>query len=757
MKGAPRSTYRVQVGPDFDLPATAGIADYLAALGVTHLYSAPLLQAAPGSVHGYDVVDPSRVNDQLGGEPGRQTLLAALREHQLGFVADIVPNHVGVAVAHANPAWWDVLRLGQASPYARWFDIDWTRGRVLLPILADSPEALKDLRIEDGELRYFEHRFPIAFGTGGGTPIEVHNLQHYELASWRRANTEINYRRFFAVSGLAGVRVEDPAVFTAIHREVLRWYADAEVDGIRVDHPDGLYDPAGYLDQLRNTAPDVWLVVEKITESGEELPDWPVAGTTGYDSLREVCGLFVDPEAEPAFIALDTELAGAATDWPALVHDSKQEVATGLLRAELRRLARLCDDIDDVEEALSELLADFLVYRSYLPVGADHLATAAAAARARRPDLSATFDALLPRLEDPHDELALRFQQASGAVMAKGVEDTAFYRWSRFVALNEVGGDPAQFGVAPAQFHAAAAHRQERWPESMTTLSTHDTKRSEDVRARLAVLAEMPDEWAAAVRHWTVAAPVADGAIAHLLWQTVVGAWPIDRERLHAYLEKAAREANTATNWDDPDADFEAALHAVADRVFDDPVLGPKVADFAARITPDGWSNSLGQRLLQLAGPGVPDVYQGCELWDYSLVDPDNRRPVDFGIRRELLARIDGGWTPPVDASGAAKLLVTTRTLRLRRDRPELFTGYTPIAVEGPAAEHAVVFDRGGAIAVATRLPVGLRAHGGWGDTALPLPLGEWADLLSGAHWQGGPVRLGPLLATYPVALLARR
>ncbi len=738
---------------------------------MTHLYSAPLLQAAPGSAHGYDVADPTRVNAELGGEAGRLALVAALRSHGLGLVVDIVPNHVGVEVPHANPAWWDVLRLGQDSPYARWFDIDWSRGRLLLPVLADDPGALDDLRIDDGELRYFDHRYPIAPGTGDGTPIEVHDRQRYELANWRRGNTELNYRRFFAVSGLAAVRVEDPEVFAATHAEVLRWYAAGDVDGIRVDHPDGLVDPGGYLERLHAAAREAWLVVEKITEPGEELPAWPVAGGTGYDALREVCGLFVDPAGEDGFTALDTELAGAATDWSELIARSKFEVATGILRAELGRLGRLAagqaGDVPgradvmgeaepDAEAALAELLAAFEVYRSYLPEGADHLAKAAAHARARRPELAPTFDALIPRLGRADDELAARFQQLSGAVMAKGVEDTAFYRWTRFLAVNEVGGDPSRFGVEPSDYHAATAHRHERWPASMTTLSTHDTKRSEDVRARLAVLSEQPEEWAAVVRRWSTAAPIPDGSIAHLFWQTVVGAWPIEPARLHAYLEKAAREASTVTGWDAPNADFEAALHEVADRIYDDQVLETEVAELVERIAPDGWSNSLGQKLLQLAGPGVPDVYQGNELWDYSLVDPDNRRPVDFAERRALLARIDACWQPPVDASGAAKLLVTARTLRLRRDRPALFTDYTPLNAVGPAAAHVVAFDRGGAIAIATRLPVGLRERGGWQDTMLALPPGEWTDELTGARWRGGTVRLTALLTAYPVALLSR-
>ncbi|GAA2699407.1 malto-oligosyltrehalose synthase [Micromonospora olivasterospora] len=751
------ATYRVQVRPGFDLAASADLAGYLADLGVTHLYSAPLLTAAPGSEHGYDVVDHRAVNPELGGEPGRRRLVAALRAAGLGLVVDIVPNHAGVARPAANPAWWDVLRRGRASAHAGWFDIDWDRGRLLLPVLADTPDALDDLTIVDGELRYHEHRFPIADGTGDGGPREVHDRQHYELVSWRRGDRELTYRRFFAISDLAGLRVEDPQVFAATHAEVLRWAAAGEVDGIRVDHPDGLRDPAGYLARLRAAAPGAWLVVEKILEYGEDLPDWPVDGTTGYEALAAVSGLFVDPNAEADFTALDATLTGRRTSWPDLTHDTKLAAATRLLAAELTRLAALAPEVDPAaaRAALAELAACFPVYRSYPPHEDGHLAAARAEAGRRRPDLAAALDALTRRLRDPRDELAWRFPQLSGAVMAKGVEDTAYYRWSRFVALNEVGGSPAHFGTPPAEFHRFAATRAARWPAAMTTLSTHDTKRGEDVRARLAVLAELPRRWAELVARWTAAAPLPDPAFAHLLWQTAVGAWPIERERLHAYVEKAAREASVATSWVDPDPGFEGALHAVVDRLYDDAALHAELTAFAAEITPPGWSNSLSQKLVQLAMPGVPDTYQGTELWDNSLVDPDNRRPVDFAVRRDLLARLDAGWRPSVDATGAAKLLVVSRTLRLRRTRPELFAGYRPVPARGPAAPHAVAFDRGGALAVATRLPLGLARAGGWRDTVLSLPGNEVADVFTGRVYSGGELLLSDLLATFPVALLA--
>nr|WP_296073725.1 malto-oligosyltrehalose synthase [uncultured Actinoplanes sp.] len=754
--GSPTGTYRVQVRPDFPLPAAAELADYLADLGVSHLYSAPLLTATPGSEHGYDVVDHTRVNPELGGAEELRKLSQALKAADLGLVVDIVPNHAGVGVPHANPTWWDVLKNGQKSEFSEFYDIDWSRGRVLIPVLADSPDALDDLRLEDGELRYYDKRYPIADGTGEGTAREVHDRQHYELVNWTRGDSELNYRRFFAIVDLAGLRVEDPAVFDATHAEILRWYREGMVDGIRVDHPDGLRDPGAYLNRLREAAPDAWLVVEKILEPGEELPDWPVDGTTGYDALAEAGGVFVDTSTEAFFDTLDHHLTGGTTSWQDLVHETKFRVANTLLAAELARLSRLVPDIEAAPRALAELAACFPVYRSYLPHGSRHLARARSEAGRRNPQLIPVLDQLTGRLRHADDELAVRFQQFTGAVMAKGVEDTAFYRWTRFTARNEVGNDPTDFGVTPDDFHDANHERAHRLPRSMTTLSTHDTKRSEDVRARLAVLAEVPGDWTEVVRRWVRIVPLADPSLAHLVWQAAVGAWPISRERLQAYALKAAREAAAATTWTRPDERFETQLREMVDRLYDDPALHREVSDFAASITPPGWSNSLGQKVVQLTMPGVPDVYQGTELWDHSLVDPDNRRPVDFGLRRELLSRIDDGWLPPVDESGAAKLLVTSRTLRLRRQRPELFDGYRPVFAEGRVGEHVLAFDRGGVVAVATRLPVGLSRRGGWGDTALSLDGHSWTEVFTNATYGGNRIAVAELLSTYPVALLVK-
>ena len=754
--GGPTGTYRVQVRPDFPLRAAAELADYLADLGASHLYTAPLLAATPGSQHGYDVVDHTRVSPELGGPEGLQSLSQALRSAGLGLVVDIVPNHAGIAVPAANPTWWDVLKNGQKSPYAGYYDIDWSRGRLLVPVLADEPGALDQLRVEDGELRYYDKRFPIADGTGDGTPGEVHDRQHYELVAWTRGDQELNYRRFFAITDLAGLRVEDPEVFDATHAEVLRWYHDGAVQGIRIDHPDGLRDPDGYLRRLHEAAPDAWIVVEKILEPGEELPPWPVAGTTGYEAMAEVCGVFVDPSTEAFFDTLDHHLTGTTTSWQDLVHQTKYHVGTTLLAAELARMSRLVPEVEGAPRALAELAACFPVYRSYLPFGARHLARARAEAGRRRPELISVLDALTARLRQPGEELAVRFQQFTGAVMAKGVEDTAFYRWTRFTARNEVGNDPVKFGVTPDEFHDFAQQHGTRWPDAMTSLSTHDTKRSEDVRARLAVLAEVPGDWTEVVRRWVKVAPLGDPSLAHLIWQAAVGAWPIERERLQAYAVKAAREAAGSTTWTQPDELFESALREMVDRVYDDPALHREVADFAASITPPGWSNALGQKVVQLTMPGVPDVYQGTELWDLSLVDPDNRRPVDFAARRELLARLDDGWLPPVDESGAAKLLVTSRALRLRRQRPELFGGYYPVYAEGRVGDHLLAFDRGGAVTLATRLPVGLSRHGGWGDTTVSLDGYSWTEVFTGTSYGGNRLAVADVLHTYPVALLVK-
>ncbi|MBA2307802.1 MAG: malto-oligosyltrehalose synthase, partial [Pseudonocardiales bacterium] len=457
---------------------------------------------------------------------------------------------------------------------------------------------------------------------------------------------------------------------------------------------------------------------------------------------------------------LAAELTGGRAALSTETHQSRRLVADIILTAEVRRIAELVPAAppEVVRDAVAEVLSSFPAYRSYLPEGRGALDTAVDTARTRRPELADVIDTIhAGMLAEPQGPLAARVQQSSGMVMAKGVEDTAFYRWNRFVALNEVGGAPDRFGVTHAEFHAAAQAREAAWPRMMTTLSTHDTKRSEDVRARLAVLAEVPDAWSAALRPWLRRHPLPEPSLELMAWQNLVGAWPISAERMREYLLKAAKEAKLATSHVEPVAEVDAAIAAWPQQVLGNAETVAEIEAFVERIAAPGWSNSLGQKLLQIAGPGVPDVYQGTELFEYSLVDPDNRRPVDFGARRALLAQLDGGEVPAVDATGAAKLLVTSRALRLRRDRPELFTGYRPLQAEGDAAEHAVAFIRSPSlVAVATRLPVGLAARGGWGDTVLPLPAGapDWTDVITGRPVTGNAPALGHVLDRYPVALL---
>ncbi|MDQ0382077.1 malto-oligosyltrehalose synthase [Amycolatopsis thermophila] len=751
----PSSTYRIQLRPEFTFADATGQIGYLRRLGAGALYASPVLDATPGSTHGYDVVDPTRARPELGGEEARRELAKRLRDAGLGFVVDIVPNHMAIEAAQANPWWWDVLRNGPGSAYADYFDIDWRRGKILLPVLGDDADVA-ELRVEGDELVYYEHRFPVAPGTGEGSPREVHARQHYELVGWRRGNAELNYRRFFDITTLAAVRVELPDVFHATHGEVLRWVAEGDVTGLRVDHPDGLADPGGYVRMLRAGAPEAWLVVEKILHPGEDLPQsWPVDGTTGYDALREITGLLVDPAGEAPLTELARSL-GQPVDYHEVEQRARRLVTDGILVAEVRRIAALVRGIDHeaAQGAVAETMIAFPVYRSYLPEGESHWATAIAEARAARPDLAEAIDALDFQVrEDPHGELATRIQQTSGMVVAKGTEDTTFYRYTRFAALNEVGGSPNDFGGEVDAFHAMAAAREAGWPAAMTTLTTHDTKRSEDVRARLAVLSEVPAEFAAAVRRWTRRRGIDEPSLNLLAWQTLVGAWPITPDRLRGYLDKAAKESKLRTTWTDHDEEFERAVAAWPEQVLGDAELAGEVEAFVGRVRGPGWSNSLAQKLVQLTAPGVPDVYQGTELWDLSLVDPDNRRPVDYALRSALLAEIEGGWLPEVDESGAAKLLVVHRALTLRRDRPELFTGYRRLHAEGPAAGHAIAYERSGLVVVATRLPVGLAAAGGWRDTVLPLPAGEWTDAITGSAVTG---ELSAMLARYPVALLVR-
>jgi (1->4)-alpha-D-glucan 1-alpha-D-glucosylmutase len=756
------STYRLQLrgrssGFGFTFADAENLLDYLDDLGVSHLYLSPIITAVGGSSHGYDVTDPTTVSPELGGPDGLARLAAAARARGMGLVVDIVPNHVGVDKPEQNAWWWDVLRHGRTSDYAAFFDIDWDSedGRIVLPLLG-SDDDIADLEVDDGLLRLGDLALPIAPGTSDGTGPEVHDRQNYRLVGWRRG--QVGYRRFFSITSLAGLRQEDRAVFDASHAEVARWFADGLVDGVRIDHPDGLTNPSGYLAWLRELlGAQAWIVIEKILAADEALePTLPVDGTTGYDVLREVGGVFVDPLGAAALTELFESTGIDYQGMPTMLADLKIRAATDTLASELRRLRRSIAaaagaDHPLLPEAVAALLTHIDVYRTdYLGLAAI-LPSALAKTQAAKPELGPALQVVAAALAHG-GEPAARLQQLCGAVTAKAVEDCMFYRDARLVSLNEVGGEPLRFGVGAAEFHHSAATRARIWPQTMTTLSTHDTKRAEDVRARIGVLSQVPSLWSEFVARWEIEAPSPDAATGRFLWQNIFGVWPVSgevtdqlRARLHGYAEKAIREAAWHTSWNDPDAAFEDAVHRWLDTVLDGKVAG-QLTEFVAQLNSHAASDALGQKLLALTVPGIPDIYQGTELWDDSLVDPDNRRPVDYAARRAALKELQH-----------PKIRIVTTALRLRRSHPDSFLHgeYLPVLASGQASDHVVAFRRGTDILVAvTRWTVRL-AETGWGNTVLPLPDGSWTDTLTGAT-ASGPTSAAELFADLPVVLLER-
>ncbi|MCF2526239.1 malto-oligosyltrehalose synthase [Yinghuangia sp. KLBMP8922] len=782
----PTGTYRLQLQPDFGFAEAADAVPYLAALGVSHLYLSPILRAVPGSTHGYDVVDHAQVSPELGGEAGFRVLAAEAQSHGLGIVVDIVPNHMAVPAPESlNRQFWSVLEHGRESPYAGWFDIDWDAGggKVLLPVLgAPLDVAVADIRATDEGVRYFEHAFPLRAGTADMPLRAALDAQHYRLADWREGDLRGNYRRFFTITSLIGLRQEDEAVFAATHAVILRLVREGLIQGLRVDHPDGLADPRGYLRRLRAaTSDETWIVVEKILTGGEHLPaDWDCAGTTGYDVLRRVDGVFTDPEGAEELRALHHELTGASDPgFAPVARVGKLEVLESGLVAEVARLERVLEWIGvhepDRGDALRELLASVPAYRPYVVPGEPAPAEAAALLGAALTEVPGRLAATARHIVDAalgHEggsggsgrsaggEFAVRFAQVASAVAAKGVEDRAFYRWYVLSSLNEVGGEPDHVGLPLEAFHDYARELQATFPDTMTTLSTHDTKRSEDVRARLAVLAEMPAEWASVVRGWEKAAqrhrgePGPDRYDSYLLWQTLVGAGPVSVERMQGYLLKAMREAGRSTSWTAPDRAYERAVADYVTAVLNDRELQSSVQEFVTRIGDAARTAALGAKLVQLAMPGVPDVYQGGEGVLRTLVDPDNRAPVDFEAGAARLAHLDaGGACRDLDDE---KTLVTSAALRWRRRDPAAFGRegrYAAVHAHGPAAAHLLGMRRGFTVALATRLPLGLAAAGGWGETRLDLWKGTWTDLLTGRRIaRDAPV--AEVLARLPVALL---
>lgn len=843
----PVATYRLQFGPSLGFRQAREAAGYLDALGITDVYASPLLAARPGSTHGYDVVDPTRLNPELGMHGEFDELVGELRRRNMGIVLDVVPNHM--AADEANPWWMDVLERGRSSPHASTFDIDWEapglEGRLLVPVLgAPLGQVLDegDLRVEHHRgrpvIRYHEHRFPVAPGSvdgavgPGSDPVDRSMLerlldaQPYRLAYWREAMTGINYRRFFDITDLVSVRTEEPEVLEATHRVVVGMARRGEVAGLRIDHVDGLRDPLGYLRWVRERCGDVYVVVEKILGPGETVPgDWPVAGTTGYDTMGQLTRLLVDGEGLGRLGELAQEVGGPqqAEPFDDVVVGCKRQVAEELFAGEVTSLARHLHrlvsaagggpSVEELRRAIVEVSAALPVYRTYLrgveASERDRRYIEGAAARAAAVDerLGPAVELLrqVLLLESPSAatpearlDFAMRWQQVTGPLAAKGLEDTALYRWNRLVALNEVGGDPGAGALNVEEFHRAMEARARGWPHAMTATATHDAKRSEDVRARIAVLSEVPEEWEAAVRRWrqlgrphrgTVRGhPVPDGAEELLLFQSLLGVWPATGdgpdadlvERLVSYMVKAAREAKVHTSWIRIDRDHEEALSAfirdlLADRRFVD-----EVSAVARRVALHGAVNALAQVLVKVAAPGVPDLYQGTEGWHLRLVDPDNRVPVDFAAHERTLRELDRraaqdrlGLVDDVVSAwqdGRVKIMVTSGALRFRRDRAALFQqgGYVPLWAGGDREEHVCAFARrhGGAWAVAAvprltvrlgpRFPTGTRA---WGDDRLTLPAGapgRWRNALTGEVLRSaeGSLPLAEVFGRLPVALL---
>ena len=618
--------------------------------------------------------------------------------------------------------------------------------------------------------------------------------QNFRLAFWRTAEQDLVYRRFFDVNTLVGLRMESPQVFSDTHAVILNWLREGVLDGIRVDHPDGLRDPREYFERLRGEASDVWILGEKILEPGEKLRrEWPINGTTGYDYLNEVSGLFVDTANESELNRIYEQFTGAPTDYIAVCRDKKPRVLRDLLGRDVNRLTTLLLDVcklhrnqrdftrHDVIRAIREAVACFPVYRTYVVPERNEMTAedehyineAIEAAKENRPEIEADLfdfmrDILLLRVRGESEaEFVMRFQQFTGPAMAKGVEDTVFYNYDRLISLNEVGGDPGRFGIAPEEFHKYCADTQSSFPTTMLASSTHDTKRSEDVRARINLLSEIPDQWEAALKRWSEmnSSLKSDGApdpnTEYFLYQTLIGAWPIEIERLLPYMEKAMREAKAQTNWLSPNKTFEESTKQFIEGLYKSDRFQKDLQSFVQTLIEPGRINSLSQLLLKMTSPGIVDTYQGCELWDFSLVDPDNRRPIDYEKRRRLLselAKLNARQVWDRCEEGLPKLWTTYRTLHLRRKHPDYFgpkADYAPIFAEGSKAGHLVGYRRGeNVIVLAPRLV--MKLGGQWEDTTVMIPGGNWRNQLTDSMVNSGKQRLMDVFGHFPVALLIR-
>ena len=876
MARVPGSTYRLQLHENFGFDQAAAIAPYLKQLGVTHVYSSPYLQAAPHSMHGYDVVDHRKVNEELGGAEAHARFCKTLGETGLGQVLDIVPNHM--SLGRQNHFWWDVLENGTNSRYAGFFDIDWNsseerlREKVLVPILGDQyGRVLRDggakiarhgscftieasgqplpvspttmplilakaadragsdtlrflsasfgrlpsaeewdrwkLNARDRDKRVLNGLLDRLCAEEGNTcrqidaVIEEMNAdpdaldellthQNYRLAYWKTADQQLGYRRFFDVNTLIGVRMEREYVFEETHALILKWLHEGILDGVRIDHPDGLRDPLQYLQRLRQHAPDAWIIGEKILEPGEWLREnWPIQGTSGYDFMNQAVGLLVHSEGLVRMGELYRDYTGDTATFPATAHDKKLNVTQETLGSDVNRLASMFVEIceqnrefrdftrAEIRRALREFASCFSIYRTYIVPSRKEVTEedleiirqAAECAKDNRLDIDGQlFDFMRDVLQgkilgEREAQFVFRFQQFTSPVMAKGVEDTAFYCYNRLIALNEVGGNPACSGFSLQQFHSYNSRMQGTFPSTMTSLSTHDTKRADDVRARIAVLSEDPNAFAAAIRRWhdmtaSYRGKEVDAGTEWFLFQTLIGAWPLTFDRLKAYMQKAMREAKQRTSWVANNAEFEDELNTYMESLLKDEAFVKDLQAFVNGILEAGRLNSLAQTLIKHTSPGVPDLYQGGELWDLSLVDPDNRRPVDYAKRSRFLQELQG--MKPADIlkrmdDGLPKLWVVQQALQLRNEHPEWFgaeAAYEPMYAKGADKDRVIAYLRGmDVLTVAPRWSL----KGGITDAALTLPSGSWINRLTGDQHQGD-CSVAALLQPFPVALLVR-
>ncbi len=930
---APVATYRIQFAKDFTFAQCGKVLDYLAALGISHLYASPIFRAKAGSTHGYDVCDHKQINPELGGEEGFRELVAGVRERGLAWIQDIVPNHM--AVSGDNPMFVDVLESGPSSRFYHYFDIDWDhpyesiKGRLLAPFLGN----FYGTTLENGEIaigfdaggftvRYYDLRFPLRIDsyarilTRGldrlrqkigrdspdyikllgilytikslpaddpqvdrydqiffikqmlfelsetSAPVREHiqaNLarvngtdteedspdrrallesilaeQYFRLSYWKVAGDEINYRRFFSINDLISLRVEDEAVFRNSHGKILELVKEGAFDGLRVDHIDGLYDPSRYLRRLREAIGEASLVVEKICIGDEPLPAfWPVAGSTGYDFMNDVCRLFVDGGQEKVFDRLYAGYTGRRQKIEDVVVWKKRRIIETHMFGDVENMARLINAVSSLDRqgfditlrstkrALTEVLAHFPVYRTYIspdvirPVDITYVRTAVRRAKRHNTDLTYELDFLERFLLLQYDEhlneekkdqwtrFAMRFQQVTGPLMAKGVEDTAFYVLNRLLCLNEVGGDPGSFGLTEENFHEIMAERAKKWPATMNATATHDTKRGEDARLRLAALSEMPDAWRAALTSFSRlnqrrktrpdGKAVPDKNDEYMLYQVLLAHYPDNPDdlpafgdRLSAFLVKAVREGKEQSTWLSPNLEYEQALTEFAAKLLRDTPKNAFMTEFlplCRRVTEIGYSYSLAQTVLKVACPGTPDIFQGTEGWDLSFVDPDNRRPVDFTARAAALAALDKAYGKDPAAlcrklletpqDGRVKLLALWRGLAARRENPELFAagGYQAAVFEGERARHVFgfwrTFEDKAALVVVPRRIASLTTPGApfllgesWEQTRLtgaPANLGPLTDAITGRHFSCSSCFLKDVLRDFPVALLTGR